>query len=230
MNQARYPVVFVTGTDTEVGKTVMSCTLLEALNNDHCLADGFKPVASGAIYQDGMWTNEDGLALQKHSGRLLPYDWVNPNVFEPAIAPHIAAAQAGTPIETARLDQQLARVREGAELVLIEGAGGWQVPLNGHARFSDWVSEHRWPVIVVVGVRLGCINHALLTIESIIHSGCEVIGWIANHVQPKTEVLAENVDYLKANIKAPMLGQVDYQQTEVDPVRLATGLDVTALL
>ncbi|CAG9298316.1 dethiobiotin synthase [Celerinatantimonas diazotrophica] len=230
MSQAHYPIVFVTGTDTEVGKTVVSCTLLAALNNHGCLADGFKPVASGATYQDGMWTNEDGLALQKYSGRSLPYDWVNPNTYEPAIAPHIAAVQAGSPIETARLDQQLARLREGAELVLIEGAGGWQVPLNEHARFCDWVSGHSWPVIVVVGIRLGCINHALLTIESIAHRGCEVVGWVANHVQPKTEVLAANVAYLKANIEAPLLGLIDYQKATLDPAGLATELNVTSLL
>ncbi|MFM2480069.1 dethiobiotin synthase [Celerinatantimonas sp. YJH-8] len=230
MSQRPYPILFVTGTDTEVGKTVVTCSLLEAFKAQQCRADGFKPVASGAEYQEGEWSNEDGRALLAHSYRKLPYNWVNPNLFQPAIAPHIAAAQIGKPIRTDILDQQLSQISEGAEMVLIEGAGGWQVPLNDTQRFSDWVSGHRWPVVLVVGIRLGCINHALLSIESITHYGCQVVGWVANHVVPRTEVLDENVAYLKANIDAPLLGVMDHQQGPVDPYQMSTSLDVTKLL
>lgn len=230
MNQVSYPVVFVTGTDTEVGKTVISCSLLEALKTAGRKVDGFKPVASGANFDNGQWTNEDGLAHQRYSYRDLPYEWVNPNTYEPAIAPHIAARQIGQPIEPTKLHQQLQRLAEGSEMILVEGAGGWQVPLNDQQRFSDWVSGHQWPVVLVVGIRLGCINHALLSVQSITQAGCRVVGWVANHIEPSTDVLAENVDYLKQHLDAPLIGIIDYQQGEVEPEMLAHRLNVSYLL
>ncbi|CAG8998290.1 MAG: ATP-dependent dethiobiotin synthetase BioD 1 [Candidatus Celerinatantimonas neptuna] len=229
MNQLNNSVLFVTGTDTEVGKTIITSSLLKAFQAHNIMADGFKPVASGAQCVKGLWCNEDGLALQANSARKLPYDWINPNVFEPAIAPHIAAQQAGRPISIDDLDEKLARISEGAELVLIEGAGGWQVPLTESTRFADWVSGHRWPVVLVVGIRLGCINHALLSEESIERSGCQVVGWVANHIIQSDEVLDDNVDYLKKNMSAPLLGVIPHQPNPQSD-KLADFLDVTSFL
>ncbi|MFM2485325.1 dethiobiotin synthase [Celerinatantimonas yamalensis] len=229
MSRNRYPILFVTGTDTEVGKTVISCALLQAFQQHHVIADGFKPLASGAKWIDGQLRNEDGLALQAYSARRLDYTVVNPNTFEPAIAPHIASRIAHQSVDIRLLDGQLEDLVQGSEQVIIEGAGGWQVPLNDRQRFADWVGGHHWPVILVVGIRLGCINHALLSAESIRQMGCTLVGWIANHCQPSTPVLDENVSYLQVHLKAPKLGSIGYR-TRVDVADIAHDLDISVLL
>ncbi|WP_026972467.1 dethiobiotin synthase [Aliagarivorans marinus] len=221
---------FVTGTDTEVGKTFTTQALLRALQARHtgCAVNGFKPLAAGAELIDGQWQNEDGVALQKASSSTLDYPLVNPEVYPQAIAPHIAAMLCQRPIDESNIDNALVQISECSDWLLVEGAGGWHVPFNPQRCFSDWVVAHQLPVILVVGVRLGCLNHALLTVQAIRASRLPLVGWVANHLSEPTEVSHDNVSYLKEAIDAPLLGVLPYSPGSA-PVQLATYLDVSAL-
>jgi dethiobiotin synthetase len=157
--------IFITGTDTGVGKTHVAQGLLRAARRQGIRACGFKPVASGCRSTPAGLRNADALGLQAAAGTCEPYEVINPYAFKPAIAPHLAARAAGQRIDPRRLDAAQRRLAAAYEWVLIEGAGGWQVPLNAKLGFADWVELHRWPVLLVVGLRLGCINHALLSAE-----------------------------------------------------------------
>ncbi|WP_035477537.1 dethiobiotin synthase [Aliagarivorans taiwanensis] len=221
---------FVTGTDTEVGKTFTTQALLSALQARHtgCTVNGFKPLAAGAELIDGQWQNEDGIALQQASSSALNYSLVNPEVYPQAIAPHIAATLCQRPIDESNIDAALVQICECSDWLLVEGAGGWHVPFNAKRCFSDWVVAHQLPVILVVGVRLGCLSHALLTAQAIRASGLPLVGWIANHLSEPTEVSHDNVGYLKEAIDAPLLGVLPYSPGTV-PAELAMYLDVCAL-
>lgn len=199
--------IFVTGTDTGVGKTLVSCALLRRLRADGIKVCGFKPVASGcARTRDGL-RNADALALQKAAGTKEPYERINPYAFEPAIAPHLAAQESGTRIRTSRLRDAHAALAKDYELIVAEGAGGWRVPLDETWTMAEWIAEQEWPVILVVGVRLGCINHALLTADAIMR-GTRLLGWVANVLPPEPEALAGNIETLKAHLSAPLLGVI----------------------
>ncbi len=199
--------VFITGTDTSVGKTRIACGLLHALRNAGRSAAGYKPVASGASASAGGWRNEDALALQAASAPGLAYEAINPYCFAEPIAPHLAARLAATSIDLARLDAAYAMLARAHQHVVIEGAGGWLVPLNDTHTFADWVQAHQWPVILIVGVRLGCINHALLSAEAI-QRRTPLLGWIANHLPPQADAGAEIVECLRLRLPAPLLAQV----------------------
>ncbi len=200
---------FVTGTDTDAGKTFISAALLHKANSEGLRTLALKPVASGSELQDGALRNSDALILQAAMSEDMDYEQVNPYAFQPAIAPHIAAEQAGSRLAASRL----AGFCRGAlftphDFSLIEGAGGWRVPLNERENFSDLAREMNLPVILVVGLRLGCINHALLTIEAIASDGLQLAGWVANHVDPNMTCMDENFVTLKTRIRAPYLGFV----------------------
>lgn len=201
---------FVTGTDTEVGKTVASCALLQAARAAGYRCAGYKPVASGSeITPEGI-RNEDALALQRNSAVRLPYDVVNPLVFVEPTSPHIISAVEQRPITAQQLSDGLDAVEQQADWVLTEGAGGWFTPLSDTLTFADWVQQMQLPVILVVGVKLGCINHALLTVLAVQSAGLPLAGWIANGIQPPGQRHQEYLATLKQRIPAPLLGEIPH--------------------
>lgn len=202
---------FVAGTDTDVGKTTIAAGLLCAARLAGLSTAAVKPVASGSWHTVAGLRNDDALALQAQCNPPLDYSAVNPLAFEPAIAPHIAAREAGVELSVATLRPGIERVlARGADFTLVEGAGGWRVPLSGRETLADLAVASQLPVLLVVGVRLGCINHALLTAEAIHRDGLALAGWIANVVDPHTSRLAENLATLGKLMPAPCLGTVPW--------------------
>lgn len=194
--------LFVTGTDTEVGKTRVACALLRGLRAAGLRAVGYKPVASGCEWKDNGWRNDDALALMAAGSPGFGYEQINPYAFEPAIAPHIAAADAGVDIDRHVLDAGHADLAEQADWVVVEGAGGWHVPLTPAMDFAEWASGHDWPVLLVVGMRLGCVNHALLSARAI-QATTEFVGWVANTLPPLQPRLTENLACLDQRMPMP---------------------------
>lgn len=200
---------FVTGTDTEIGKTTIAAGLLHAARLAGLSTAAAKPVASGCVPTGEGLRNDDALALLGECSLALAYDEVNPFAFEPAIAPHLAAREVGIALSVSRLLPAVRRVLDrGADFSLVEGAGGWRVPLAGAESLSDLAVALRLPVILVVGVRLGCINHALLSAEAIQRDGLALAGWVANIVEPRTSRLDDNLVTLAERLPAPCLGRV----------------------
>lgn len=199
--------IFITGTDTGVGKTRVSCGLLRAAREQGIRACGYKPVAAGCRKTADGWVNSDARQLQKASGRVLPLDRINPYTLRRPIAPHLAARVDGVDIDLRRLDTAHAWLARRHELVIVEGAGGWQVPLDDRATMADWVSGRQWPVMLVVGMRLGCLNHALLTARSIA-SGTRLLGWVANVLPPRMPALTANIEDLRNRLEVPLLGVI----------------------
>lgn len=199
--------VFVTGTDTEVGKTLISVGLIELFKQQGLSVAGMKPIASGCDKTPEGLRNEDALALQQHANVELDYDLINPYAFEPAIAPHIAAQQTATEINIKLMKSNYERIKSQTDVVVVEGAGGWLVPLNGKQTLADLAVELKLPVILVVGIRLGCINHALLSAANIQQSGLPLLGWVANDLESSAQA-DEMVETLKQHINAPCLGVV----------------------
>lgn len=199
--------LFVTGTDTEVGKTRISVGLIKLLQKQGLSVAAMKPVASGCEWHDGEWQNEDALALSQQADIKLPYSQVNPYAFEPAIAPHLAAEQIGQTISLSRIESQFALIKQQADVVVVEGAGGWLVPLNDQQTIADLVQSLKLPVVLVVAIKLGCINHALLTVQAITGSGLTLQGWVANDFlqDPQSTAIIQS---LKQRIVAPCLGVV----------------------
>lgn len=201
--------LFVTGTDTEVGKTAICCAILAAANARGMSTAAVKPVAAGC---DENGHNEDALALQNAMSMSMDYAQINPVALDSAIAPHIAAQQQGKRLQAGRLAGLCRGVMSSsADLVLIEGAGGWRVPINPRETLADVAKELAAPVILVVGMRLGCINHALLSAEAIRRDGLQLAGWVANRVESSMSCYRENVDTLRQLLAAPMLGEVPHQ-------------------
>lgn len=203
------PAYFITGTDTDVGKTTVAAGLLQAARAAGLSTAAGKPVASGCDVTPEGLRNADALALMAQCTLALSYEEVNPVAFEPAIAPHIAAREAGVALTVQALLTPMQRIlRQRADFTLIEGAGGWRVPLSGQDSLSDVAQGLDLPVILVVGVRLGCISHALLTAEAIAQDGLQLAGWVANIIDPKTSRLEENLATLAEHLPAPCLGRV----------------------
>ena len=203
------PAYFIAGTDTDVGKTTIAAGLLHAARLNGLSTLGAKPVASGCEVTPKGLRNADALALIAESSLQLPYEQVNPIAFEPAIAPHLAAREAGVALNVqALLGPMHDILAHQADFTLIEGAGGWRVPLSGQATLSDLAIALKLPVILVVGVRLGCINHALLTAEAIARDGLQLAGWVANVIDARTSRLEENLATLAECLPAPCLGRV----------------------
>ncbi|MGE7959189.1 dethiobiotin synthase [Pseudomonas sp. NPDC089530] len=202
---------FITGTDTDVGKTTVAAGLLHAARLSGLSTAAGKPVASGCDPSPNGLRNADALALLAECSLPLTYDEVNPLAFEPAIAPHLAAREAGVALTVQALLGPMRQVlAKGADFTLIEGAGGWRVPLAGQDNLSDLAMALDLPVILVVGVRLGCISHALLTAEAIAQDGLQLAGWVANIIDPKTSRLEENLATLAERLPAPCLGRVPW--------------------
>ncbi len=200
---------FVAGTDTGVGKTRVACGLLRALaESGRCVA-GMKPVASGCYLSESGLRNADAEALLACSSLPLDYRDINPYAFAPPTAPHLAARAAGVDIDIDIIRAHYQRLAAQVDDVVVEGVGGWRVPLGLHTSMAEVVTALRLPVILVVGIRLGAMNHALLTLESMARAGVVVRGWIANHIDADP-LLAEYAPALQALIDAPLLAQIPY--------------------
>lgn len=230
--------VFVTGTDTDCGKTHVAVSIIKSLQEECLLTCGFKPIASGARAASkadvqslhavalGDMVNEDAVRLSNASQLNIPYATLNPYCLEPAIAPHVAALEAGIEVSHAEFDAAFERLRHThalktpvhngvqsaqPDVVVVEGAGGWCVPLNPRETIADWAVAHNMPVIIVVGLKLGCINHALLTAQAVLASGAPLVGWVANQVsaQPMSRQ-AETLAYLDAHMPVERLVTLGY--------------------
>jgi dethiobiotin synthetase len=196
----------VTGTDTGVGKTAVTLGLMQCLQAQGCRVAAMKPVASGCERHAAGLRNADALLLQQHASVALTYDLVNPYAFEPAIAPHIAAVQAQVQVDFERLLDAYQQLASRVDCVLVEGVGGWRVPLNEDQTLADLASLLDLDVILVVAVRLGCLNHALLSADAIAAAGCRLCGWVANRLPPVCDCPEENINALKSRISSPLLG------------------------
>jgi len=202
---------FVTGTDTGVGKTLVSSALVYQFARQGARAVGMKPVASGCVRVDGQWVNEDVSQLLAVSNLDISIVEINPYAFEPAIAPHVAAQQAGVHISLDVIAQAFDALSAQADVVIVEGAGGFYVPLDDRYTMADLAKRLDIPVILVVGIRLGCINHALLSVDAIKASGLHLAGWVANQVVHDMPALHENIDSLRQRIHAPCLAVIPWQ-------------------
>lgn len=220
---------FVAGTDTEIGKTTIACGLLEKANQQGLRTLALKPVAAGAESTGDGPRNDDALALMQSASIELTYDQVNPVLFEPPIAPHIAAQQAGKRLTVSQLAGYCrGSLTTPSDFALVEGAGGWRVPLSGRETLAGLAIELQLPVILVIGMKLGCLNHALLTAEAIRRDGLPLAGWVANRVDPDMSCFEENVETLKQFLPAPCLGVVPHLPG-ADPTTLAEHLDISPL-
>lgn len=217
---------FVSGTDTDAGKTFVSCLLLQGFSQLGLSAIGAKPIAAGAEpAYDGQLQNSDALLLRQHSGIALPYQQHNPICLARPAAPHLAAAELNQLLDEQQLTANIEHLAQsGADLLLIEGAGGWLLPLSRERYLADWVAAQQLPVVLVVGIKLGCLNHAMLTVREIERSGCRLVGWIANIMQPEMLFLAENIADLTQRITSPLLGVVPFQPESAGQPALATQL------
>lgn len=202
--------LFVTGTDTGVGKTWITCNLMRQLIEQGLRVVGMKPVASGAVQHEGQLRNEDALQLLATANVEVPYEWVNPYCFAPAIAPHIAAQQAGMPMSLDVIKSAYQRLAALADVVVVEGVGGWAVPINTTKTMADIAVMLNMPVIMVVGMRLGCLNHAILTAQSIRSYALTLSAWVANSTEPAMPAWQENIAALKSFIPAPLAAIMPY--------------------
>jgi dethiobiotin synthetase len=220
MQQPDMKTVFITGTDTDAGKTYVSSLLLKGFTAKNISAIGLKPIAAG-VDDDGK--NADAKRLQALSAMPLSYEVVNPLLLQAPVAPHLAAASEGINLDFSVLDQQLidtAALPVGVRL--IEGAGGWLLPINQTVYFADWVQQQQFPVILVVGMKLGCLNHAMLTARELQRSGVTVLGWVANVIDPKMLLLTENIEDLTLRLPWPRLAVLPFQTAA--PVQVALQL------
>ncbi|MFT5929871.1 MAG: dethiobiotin synthetase [Oceanospirillaceae bacterium] len=200
---------FIAGTDTDAGKTMVACALLAKARSQGLTTAAVKPVAAGCIETQEGLRNDDAEQLLAQCTLPLYYEQVNPVAFVEPIAPHIAAQKQGQRMQVDRLTGFTSGVlMQGANFTLVEGAGGWRVPVNERETLADLAVALSIPVVLVVGMRLGCINHALLTVEAITRDGLELAGWVANCIDPNMAELAANIATLQHRIHAPMLGVV----------------------
>lgn len=214
---------FVTGTNTEVGKTLVSCALLHALRAHHTRVVGMKPVAAGATLTAQGWVNEDTQALRAASNLDVPTELDNPYCLPDPMSPHLAAKRAGQTIEVSVLVQRYQRLATLADAVVVEGAGGFVVPLSDTETSADLAQRLALPVILVVGLRLGCLNHAVLTQEAIAARGLRLAGWVANRVDPAMLAVEDNIDSLRQRLHAPMLADVPHL-AQPNPAQIAICL------
>jgi dethiobiotin synthetase len=219
----RFTRVFVTGTDTGIGKTLASCTLLHALRAQGLRAVGMKPLASGCDSTPDGLRNEDALALLAASDPQPAYADVNPYALPLPLAPELAARDAGIEVALAPMLAAHARLAAQADAVVVEGVGGWAAPLSGNLDQADLVRALDLPVVLVVGLRLGCLNHAYLSARAIQADGCRLVGWIGNGIDPGMARIDDNRALLAARIPAPCLGWLPWQ-AHPDPAGLAGHL------
>jgi dethiobiotin synthetase len=216
---------FVTGTDTGVGKTLVAAALLHALAAHHPRVAGMKPVAAGVVRMGEAWVSEDVVALRAASTCEVPPELDNPILLPDALSPHIAAGRAGVRIDIDHLVACYRELARRADAVVVEGAGGFHVPLSQSTTGADLAQALALPVVLVVGVRLGCLNHALLTAEAIRARGLALAGWVANRIDPQMPAQDDNIAWLRRQLAAPLLADIAYQ--EVSDAR-TLGIDLPA--
>ena len=215
---------FVTGTDTGIGKTIVSCALLSAYSARDNVVIGMKPVVTGRVC--GEWA--DVKAIVAASSVAAPREWVNPYAFIPPISPHLAAKQAGIEIDIEIIRQACRNLQKISDVVVVEGVGGIMVPLNDRNDVADMAYALDLPVILVVGMRLGCLNHALITAKIIQTSGLKLAGWVANQIDPQMNSFDENLHTLKERLNCPLLGVLPFERN-VSTKNFSTLLDITKL-
>ncbi|WP_192456949.1 dethiobiotin synthase [Musicola keenii] len=216
--------IFVTGTDTAVGKTIVSKALLQALTKAGKTVAGYKPIGKGCTEMEAGLRNNDALILQEASSLTLSYEQVNPV----ALMEDEISASEGV-INYSAMTQGLNQLGEMADVVIVEGSGGWRTLMNDMRTYSDWVIQEQLPVILVVGIKLGCINHALLTAQAVINDGLPLAGWVANRINPGLANYAEIIHALRKKIPAPQLGELPYlpRASQRD---LSSYIDLSALM
>jgi len=205
--------LFITATDTDMGKTTIALALIQNLKRAGFSVTAFKPVAAGCNNTANGLRNPDALKLQASSSLDVDYALLNPYAYEPPIAPHIAAENTQQPIKIDTIKQCYEKIRPLADWTIVEGAGGWLVPINNQQTMADVALALDIPVIVVVGMKLGCINHTLLTFDSIKQHGCQITGWIANTLDPNMNNFDDNLTFLEHKLPAPLLATIPYLQT-----------------
>ena len=214
---------FVTGTGTGVGKTLVSAALLHALASRHHRVVGMKPVAAGAVRTGDGWVSEDALALRVASTLHVPPELDNPVLLLNPLSPHIAAERAGVRIDIAELVRLYYALAVRADAVVVEGPGGFHVPLSATETGADLAQALALPVVLVVGLRLGCLNHALLTVEAIRARGLLMAGWVANRMDPAMQAQDENITWLRGWLRTPLLADIPHQATP-DPRAVAINI------
>jgi dethiobiotin synthetase len=202
---------FVTGTDTGVGKTLVAAALLHALASRYPRVVGMKPVAAGQVRVDETWASEDALALRAASTVQVPAELDNPILLPDPLSPHIAARRAGMRVDIAELQRRFHRLAQRADAVVVEGAGGFHVPLSDTETGADLAQALALPIVLVVGLRLGCLNHAALTAEAIRGRGLTLAGWVANRIDPAMQAQDENIAWLRRRLEAPPLADIAHQ-------------------
>lgn len=217
--------VYVTGTDTGIGKTLASCAMLHALRGRGLRAIGMKPVASGCEWSDGGWRNADARALQAAGEPGIAYTDINPFALEQPLAPELAARHAGTEVTLAPILAAHARLASVADALVVEGVGGWAAPLSATLDQADLVRALRLPVVLVVGLRLGCLSHALLSARAIAADGLHLAGWIGSHVDPHMARVDDNLAMLRARLPAPCWGVLPHRP-DAAPESLAGCLQI----
>jgi len=219
---------FITGTDTGVGKTWMTAALLHAMAAQGLCVAGLKPLACGGHASNEGWRHEDAELLMQHASVALPYATVNPILLREPIAPHIAARHAGLRLSAATLHETCTSLEEKVDYLLIEGVGGWEVPLNDNETTANFARLLGLPVILVVGIRLGCLNHALLSCDAILRQQLSLAGWIANIIDGEMLNIPENIAALEERLPAPRLGTVPHLP-QFDAGRIAARLNTEKL-
>ena len=204
--------VFITGTDTGVGKTWFTVILMEALKKQGHQVAGMKPIATGAILEDGKLMNEDASLIMRHCSEVTRYELINPVVFEPPVAPHIAANKKYEIIDLDQIIASYDQLALNSNIVIVEGIGGWRVPISDKTSMVDLVRMLDLPVIMVVGIRLGCINHAILTVEAIRTDGVNLCGWVSNQLDKDYLFKQETIDTLNERLDCPQIADLAYKK------------------
>ncbi len=216
--------LFITGTDTGVGKTLVTCAMLSKLRQQGLRVQGMKPVASGCRQTPEGLRNEDAEMLIRHSSLELDYATVNPYAYHDAVAPHLLAEEQGETIDFELIRRNFLRIAAQSDCTLVEGVGGWMVPLNATQTVADLAIYLDLPVVLVVGMRLGCINHALLSYQAILDSGLSCVGWVANQIEDGMPRFDENISTIRRYLDVPLLATIPYAEA-VTVEHVSTFLD-----
>lgn len=218
--------VFITGTDTGVGKTRFTLTLMEALKNQGQQVSGMKPVACGAELKNGKLINEDAELIMQFCSKPTDYELVNPAVFELAVAPHIASSKKNEKIDLNQIIDCYRRLAFNCETVIVEGVGGWRVPISNKKSLVDLVRILDLPVILVVGIKLGCINHATLSAEAIRADGLILKGWVSNQLDKDYLFPEETIEALNRTLACPHIANLPYMEN-FEPDKILESIDLS---
>ncbi len=206
--------VFITGTDTGVGKTRVTLGIMSAIQSTGLSVCGMKPLASGASEINGVLLNEDARSIQRQASKHIDYQHINPYVYQLPIAPHLAAEKAGECIDIDKIIGAYKKIGSLSDYIVVEGVGGWRVPVNNNKTLADLVRALKLPVIIVVGIRLGCINHALLSAEAIKADGLTLFGWVANRIDKEYMESDETIRVIAERIAAPKLADIPFLEQQ----------------